>query len=100
MRLRSCVKLCVMCDGDNGLCALKHAAKRLAMIGLLCLALGLAGCGDPAEGIYDTAQFEEVQNNKPHARKLYEEIVRDHPDSPVAVKAKERLATMSTKSSN
>ncbi len=65
MRLRSCVKLCVTRDGDNGLCALKHAVKRLAMIGLLCLALGLAGCGDPAEGIYDTAQFESVRQIAP-----------------------------------
>ena len=70
------------------------------MICLLCFVLVLAGCSDPAEELYETAQFEEVQNNQAHARKLYEEIVRDHTGSPVAVKAKERLAAMSVSPAN
>jgi hypothetical protein len=28
-------------------------------------------CGDKAKDLYDTAQLEEKQNNKPHATKLY-----------------------------
>ncbi len=69
------------------------------MIGLrvllvLVLTLPLAGCGDGAEEMFETAQFEEVQNNKEHARKLYNRILRDHPDSPFAAKARERLAAL------
>ncbi len=60
----------------------------------LMLALPLAGCGDGAEEMFETAQFEEVQNNREHARKLYNRILRDHPDSPFATKAKERLAAL------
>jgi len=61
---------------------------------VLMLVLPLAGCGDGAEEMFETAQFEEVQNNKEHARKLYNRILRDHPDSPFAAKARERLAAM------
>lgn len=61
---------------------------------VLALALPLAGCGDGAEEMFETAQFEEVQNNKEHARKLYNRIVRDHPDSAFAKKARERLAAL------
>ena len=60
----------------------------------LMLALPLAGCGDGAEEMFETAQFEEVQNNREHARKLYNRILRDHPDSPFAAKARERLAAL------
>lgn len=59
---------------------------------VLMLALLLAGCGDKAQELYETAQFEEQQNNREHARQLYEEIIRDHPQSAAAKKAAERLA--------
>jgi len=59
-------------------------------VGLVLLAL--AGCGDKAQELFETAQFEEQQNNREHARQLYEEIVRDHPQSAAAKKAAERLA--------
>ncbi len=66
----------------------------LRVLLVLMLALPLAGCGDGAEELFETAQFEEVQNNREHARKLYNRILRDHPDSPFAAKARERLAAM------
>ena len=71
----------------------------IRMIGLrvllvLVLTLPLTGCGDGAEEMFETAQFEEVQNNEEHARKLYNRILRDHPDSPFAAKARERLAAL------
>ena len=61
---------------------------------VLLLALPLSGCGDGGEQMFETAQFEELQNNSEHARKLYNRILRDHPDSPFAAKARERLAAM------
>ena len=66
----------------------------LRVLLVLVLVLPLAGCGDGAEEMFETAQFEEVQNNKEHARKLYNRILRDHPDSPFAAKARERLAAL------
>ncbi len=59
---------------------------------MLALSLALYGCsGDKGKELFDTAQFEEKQNNREHAAKLYEEIVKKYPDSPLAAKAKERL---------
>lgn len=66
----------------------------LRVLLVLILMLPLAGCGDGAEEMFETARFEEVQNNKEHARKLYNRILRDHPDSPFAAKARERLAAL------
>lgn len=59
----------------------------------LCIALlALSGCnGSKADELLDTAQFEEKQNNRDHARQLYEEILRDYPKSEAARKAQERL---------
>jgi TolA-binding protein len=60
----------------------------------VCLFLLLMGCGDKAKDLYDTAQFEEKQNNRPHATKLYRQIVENYPDSPFANQAKTRLAEL------
>ena len=59
-----------------------------------CLLLVLVGCGDKAKDLYDTAQLEEKQNNKPHATKLYREIIEEYPDSSYANQAKTRLAEL------
>ena len=63
---------------------------------LACLiALVLAGCtGDQAQDLFETAQFEEKQQNQAHARELYEQIVKQYPGSDVAKKAVERLAQL------
>lgn len=55
----------------------------------------LTGCaGNGAEELYETAQFEEKQNNQAHARELYEQIVARYPDSDTARKAADRLARL------
>jgi len=72
--------------------AMRMICVRVLLV--LILAMPLAGCGDGAEEMFETAQFEEVQNNKEHARKLYNRILRDHPDSSFAAKARERLAAL------
>lgn len=54
----------------------------------------LAGCGDQAKDLFDTAQLEEKQNNRPHATKLYRQIVEEYPDSPYTNQAKRRLAEL------
>lgn len=66
---------------------------RYTVIVLLCsLALGASGCqGDRAEDLYELATFEEQQNNRDHARQLYEEILQDYPGTEHAMKAQERL---------
>ncbi len=56
--------------------------------------LGLSGCGEDPKQLFETAQFEEEQNNRAHARELYERIVQSHPESDWARRAKTRLVEM------
>jgi len=65
---------------------------------ILCLlVLGVVGCGENPKQMFETAQFEEQQNNHSHARELYERIIRTDPNSNLAKKAKERLAALQMK---
>ena len=58
----------------------------------LALVMGvLMACGEDPQQLFETAQFEEQQQNQAHAQELYQRILRDHPASPVAGKAEERL---------
>ena len=62
------------------------------------LLLVLTACGpDQAAQLLETAQFEERQTNKAHARDLYEEILRHYPDSPAAKTARTRLTELADK---
>jgi len=68
----------------------------LAVLMILVLAAG--GCGgDGAQEVFETAQFEEQQNNPAHARELYQEILTRYPNSPYAKKAEERLRALDKK---
>ena len=60
----------------------------------LALAVGLAGCGGGAQELLDTAKLEELQQNKPHARELYQEVVKKYPGTPEAATAEERLRAL------
>ena len=69
--------------------------KRIILICLFSLAMGVMGCsGDSAKDLYETAQLEELQKNRAHAQKLYEEILQKHPSSEYAKKAEERLTVI------
>jgi len=67
------------------------------MLIILC-AFTLSSCsGSKASEMFETAKFEELQNNREHATELYEEIVKKYPDSEQAKKAKERLSELKQK---
>ncbi|HEX2055437.1 MAG TPA: tetratricopeptide repeat protein [Nitrospiraceae bacterium] len=52
----------------------------------------LTACGpDQATQWLETAQLEERQNNVAHAKQLYEDIVRQYPNSQAAQTARARL---------
>lgn len=71
--------------------------RKLVLAAMLLSAL-VSGCGgDSSKKLLETAQFEEKQSNREHARKLYAEIVAKYPNSPEAKQAQERLEAMSTK---
>ena len=71
---------------------IKLAVFRWIASALLALTL-VSGCwGESAEQMMKTAEFEELQRNHEHARQLYARIIAEHPDSPEAKKAAERLA--------
>lgn len=66
--------------------------KKFVLILLALCCTTLAACsGDGGKQQLETAQFEEKQNNREHAVKLYEEVVSKHPGSPNAKIAQERL---------
>ena len=59
------------------------------------LSLLISACtGDKAKELLETAAFEERQMNLPHAKQLYEEVIRLYPSSPEAQTARERLAKL------
>jgi len=59
---------------------------------LFCLIfLFITSCGQSPEQLFETAEFEMLQTNYPHAAKLYREIVANHPDSKFAENARKRL---------
>ena len=69
--------------------------KTLFAAALLTATLACFGCsGNNAAELLDTAKFEELQNNREHARQLYEEIVKKYPASEQAKAARERLSAL------
>lgn len=65
---------------------------------LLCLVfLCLLSCSPGPGELYETAEFEMLQTNYPHARQLYQEIIDKHPGSEFAAKARVRLQEIAEK---
>jgi hypothetical protein len=75
----------------------RPARTLLAIAGTL-LAGVLLGCGGGARELLDTAQFEETQRNLPHARELYQEVLRRYPNGPEAAAAAARLQALGGRS--
>ena len=71
----------------------KPASLFLVMVGLL-FALTMGCGGESPESLFGTAQFEEKQTNFAHAKELYQRIIREHPDSEWAKKAKARFEAL------
>jgi hypothetical protein len=66
--------------------------RTIIMILLAVSLTALAACsGDQGKQQLETAQFEEKQNNREHAVKLYEEVISKYAGSPNAKIATERL---------
>lgn len=66
--------------------------KNICFYALLSFVAACSGSG--AKDLYETAKFEELQNNHRHALKLYAEIVRDYPGSEFAKKSGERIVKL------
>ncbi len=71
---------------------MKRVIFTVVIIVMLGLTLALSACSsDKGKELFETAKFEELQNNNEHARELYQEVIRKYPDSEYAIKAAERL---------
>jgi TolA-binding protein len=69
--------------------------KQWMRIGAVVFCLVLAACsGDKAKELLETAEFEERQTNLPHAKQLYEDVIRLYPTSKEAATARTRLAAL------
>ena len=72
--------------------------KQIIIIFVILSALIFSGCSaDNAGDMFETAQFEELQNNHKHAQELYRKIIKDYPESENAKKSKERLLELEDK---
>jgi len=66
--------------------------NRLMLAAAVLSALLATACGDNGgKDLFETAQFEEKQNNVPHAKELYQDILTKYPQSEYARKAEARL---------
>ena len=64
-------------------------------IAFIILFLLITACsGDKAKELLETAELEERQMNLPHARQLYEDVIRLYPTSKEADTARARLTKL------
>ena len=77
---------------------MKKWSRVIRLLIITAMALALWACsGQNASELYDTAKFEELQNNREHAIQLYEQIIVRYPSSEFALKAKERIDILKKK---
>ena len=70
----------------------------ILIIFLILSFIMLPGCsGNKVAELYETAGFEELQNNREHALRLYKEIIEKYPDTDYAGKAEERISQLRQK---
>ena len=67
---------------------------RRLLMALLAAALFAGGCADRSRELFETAQFEEKQQNREHAVKLYQELIAKYPESDLAKRARIRLMVL------
>jgi hypothetical protein len=77
----------VQIDNLKGACMKKY----IWILLFICCSALTACSNDPGRQQIEIAQFEEKQNNREHAIKLYEEVVSKYAGSPNAKIAQERL---------
>jgi TolA-binding protein len=67
--------------------------KRWIHIGVVafCIIFAVACSPDKPKELLETAEFEERQMNVPHAKQLYEDVIRLYPTSKEAATARTRL---------
>ena len=69
--------------------------RQMLIMCMLVIVFSISACsGSGGKELFETAKFEELQNNKEHATELYEEIIKKYPGSDYAKKAEERLDVM------
>lgn len=69
--------------------------RQIILVLTIMLATALSGCSDNGgQELFDTAKLEELQDNREHARQLYQEIIDHYPETEYARKARERLSTL------
>ena len=71
--------------------------KRALFLSIFVVLFVFFGCADKAKEKYEIAQFEELQTNFTHAKKLYTTIIENYPESEYANKARERLEIINNK---
>ena len=71
--------------------------KKIFYLVLISLQLTLTSCGDSPKQLFETAEFEMIQTNYPHATQLYQEIIEKHPNSELAAKSRKRLEEIRAK---
>jgi len=76
---------------------MKKFMSALKALFVTILLFSTFSCSNPegkSAALYETAQFEEQQDNLKHAKALYEEIINLYPKSSLVPKAKERLEAL------
>ena len=69
--------------------------RLIILMCMIALATATLGCsGNGAQQLFDTAKLEELQDNRDHARQLYQQVIDEYPGTECAKKAKERLAEL------